>query len=88
MQIFSLYVRDMSCSDCSNAVKQQLERVPGVCHVNVNLTEGSATVYYKELSHALEEMQLQVNNLGYLGRSQLVPNHQCKYKSHTSVHNS
>ena len=87
MQIFSLYVRDMTCSDCSNVVKQQLERVPGVCHVNVNLTEGSATVYYKELSHALEEMQLQVNNLGYLGCSQLVPNHQCKYKSHTSVHN-
>ena len=80
MQTFSLYVCDMSCSECSVAVKRHLESLAGVCHVNVNLTEGSATVYYKALTHPLEEIQQQVNELGYLGRRQLVPNHQCQHQ--------
>ncbi len=87
MQTFSLYVRDMSCSACSNAVKQHLESISGVCHVNVNLTEGSATVYYQVLSDALEAMQQQVHELGYLGRSQLVPHHQCQHQTHSDADN-
>ena len=88
MQSFSLYVCDMSCSECSIAVKQHLESIAGVLHVYVNLLEGSATVYYKVLTHSLEEIQQQVNELGYLCRRQILPNHQCHGKCHLDAKNA
>ena len=79
MQIFSLYVCDMLCVECSQAVKQRLANIPGVYHVNVNLAEGTATIYYKESSTALEEIQQLVDDYRYLGRYQLAPYHECKH---------
>ena len=88
MQTFSLYVRDMSCSGCSNAVKQRLEMLPDVYHVNVDIIEGSATVYYRESNELLYEIQHLVDEFGYLGRSELVPDHQCLHDKNIIFKNS
>lgn len=44
MADIKLLVSGMTCNHCVMAVKQSLERVPGVTHANVNLNEGTAEV--------------------------------------------
>ena len=77
----------MSCNNSSSAVKQQLESVAGVSHVNVNISEGSVTIYFVETSTELEAIQQLASDFGYLGLSQLIPHHQFDHKLSTNQPN-
>lgn len=58
------HVPDITCQHCVNSITQELSKIPGVRHIDINLEEKRVTV---ESDAAVTETQLRsgIENAGY-----------------------
>lgn len=60
-----LKVRGMGCEHCRAAVKRELEKVPGVSRVEVNLEAGTATVDFDPGLAGAGDFRRAIEEAGY-----------------------
>ena len=58
-------VKGMSCMACVAKTKRTLSAVPGVTHVDVKLSPGSATVKYNRAQATPDKIASAITGLGY-----------------------
>lgn len=56
-------VRGMSCSHCERAVAEEIEQVPGVSSIDVELTSGRVLVHGRDVDR--EAVRLAIARAGY-----------------------
>ena len=77
MQTSTVEIGELLSPLGAEGVKKQLQKLPGVHHVDVNYVAGSATVHYDESKVTLSQVQENVSHCGYHCRGELVPKHIC-----------
>lgn len=65
MASVTIPVKGMSCMACVAKTKRKLSAVPGISHVEVQLSPGSATVKYDESQIGPEKIAIAITELGY-----------------------
>jgi len=68
MSSIELAVDGMTCGSCANAVRKALTRIPGVDHVDVDLTQGRATVAFLDAGSHLPDLLDALTEAGYKGK--------------------
>ena len=77
MQTSTVEIGELLSPLGAEGVRRQLQRLPGVHHVDVNYVAGSATVHYDESAASVAQLQAAVTECGYHCRGELVPDHVC-----------
>jgi copper chaperone len=65
MATAQLRVQGMTCGGCVSAVKNTLQRIPGVKDADVDLDGGRAKVTYDPSETTVEAMTVALGQLGY-----------------------
>jgi len=60
-----IMVKGMNCSHCENAVKQAVEQLSGVSHIDAHLDSGRVKVSYNQEEITLEEICDVIEHQGY-----------------------
>lgn len=60
-----LIITGMHCTSCSNLIEKEVQKLPGIQNISVNVATEKATVTFDENKTNLEEISNTIKHAGY-----------------------